>query len=172
MLVGKPLAEPGLVAVDDLACGIAVHVQVAVIAVIDVLLGDATAANVHIQRLERHDEAEELVAGRAHGANVTQRFVITKQAHKAGNTAFYHDLIQNRGIVEAALRAGLRNVVDHDGDRARRHIIGAFGFTGQRVWVIGFGGRSGGRCGCRGSSRRSPPATARKSGGSHNKAKQ
>ena len=143
------LAGPVYAAVVAVAVGAVIVVELAVIKVDGVLLHDNGLALVDIQGLPGQNQAEELVTAGADGADLSDRLIIGKDRHKAGDAALDLDLKQNICLGQAALRAGCHDVVDHDGrDALPLGVVGTLGLTGQDIGLIGgqLGGGGGGLC--------------------------
>ena len=105
-----------------------------------------------IERLPGQDQAEELVAARADGADLADGLIIGKDRHETGDAALDLDLKQDVGLGQTALGAGRHDVVDHHGgDALALGIVSTLRLTGQDVGLIGgqLGG-SGGRLHSRG----------------------
>ncbi len=68
-----------------------------------------------------------ILARRTHRADDVQIFVFGHQHHQAGDAALGHHLVYDVGARYADLRAGLLDVVYHDGDRPSDH-----GLLGRR----------------------------------------
>ena len=105
-----------------------------------------------IERLPGQDQAEELVAARADGADLADVLIIGKDRHETGDAALDLDLKQDVGLGQTALGAGRHDVVDHHGgDALALGVVSTLRLTGQDVGLIGgqLGG-SGGRLHSRG----------------------
>ena len=146
------LAGPVDAAIIAVAVGTVVVVQLAVVVVDGVLLHDDGLALMDIERLPGQDQAEELVAARADGADLADGLIIGKDRHETGDAALDLDLKQDVGLGQTALGACRHDVVDHHGgDALALGVVSTLRFTGQDVGLIGgqLGG-SGGRLHSRG----------------------
>ena len=146
------LAGPVDAAIIAVAVGTVVVVQLAVVVVDGVLLHDDGLALMDIERLPGQNQAEELVAARADGADLADGLIIGKDRHETGDAALDLDLKQDVGLGQTALGAGRHDVVDHHGgDALALGVVSTLRLTGQDVGLIGgqLGG-SGGRLHSRG----------------------
>ena len=92
------LAGPADAAIIAVAVGAVVVVQLAVVVVDGVLLHDDGLALMDIERLPGQDQAEELVAARADGADLADGLIIGKDRHETGDAALDLDLKQDVGL--------------------------------------------------------------------------
>ena len=96
------LAGPVDAAIIAVAVGTVVVVQLAVVVVDGVLLHDNGLALMDIERLPGQDQAEELVAARADGADLADGLIIGKDRHETGDAALDLDLKQDVGLGQTA----------------------------------------------------------------------
>ena len=143
VLGGHMIARPVhavLVAVIELAVEVAFQVPLVVVVVGDVLLLHHALADVDIERLPGQHQAEELVTGRAHGADVRNVVVVGEQGHETGDAALHLDLKKNIRSRQALLgAAGLDVVHHHRGDALAFGVVGVFLVAGEHIGLVGLG---------------------------------